>query len=136
MKPTETTATTLTGAQEAVLAALLQGQTQRDAAAAGGVNEATVSRWLAGDAMFITTLNRRRRELWEQQRDALANLRMSAFKVLRDAMNDGDPRLQVQAATAILRAIPALSEPMGETDPAKLTGQQKQDARLAELLNL
>lgn len=73
-QPVETTDQTLTGQQETVIAALIDGKTQKEAAELAGVTPETVSRWKASDPLFLATLNLRRQELWDAHAQRLTAL--------------------------------------------------------------
>ena len=64
----------LTGAQERVIAEMLAGKTQKQAATEAGVRPETVSRWLARDALFVATLNTARMDMWDGRIERLRGL--------------------------------------------------------------
>lgn len=132
-----TKAAILTSQQEAVIAAMCEGLNQREAADRAEVAKETVTRWLKGDALFIATLNTRRRELWETQAGRLDKLRSKALDVLGAALDAKDPDEQYRAAVAILRAIPITDKPTGTEDSdlveAEITAA-KRDVMFAGML--
>jgi len=110
--------------REQVIIALLSGSTQKDAAAAAGVAEETVSRWCNGDPLFIATLNLRRRELWESAADRLRSLTALAIDSLADVLeNATDDSVKLRAALGVLKAgaLAQLAPPAPEeTDPDRV----------------
>ena len=94
----------LSPAQEAVIAALLAGQTQAQAAQAAGVRPEQVSRWKAKDARFVAELNRRQVELWEASRLELLSLAAEARQTLRELLQSDNEGARLRAAQALLKA--------------------------------
>ena len=125
---------TLTTLQETVLGLLIAGGTQRDVAAAANCTEESVSRWRNGDALFIATLNARRRDLWLAQRRELLQLRSDAFEVLREAMASDDERIRLQAASSVIKNIERPAEPDGEVNPARVAGELHREAAYTEIM--
>ena len=116
----------LTGAQEKVLVAMLAGETQRAAARAAGVAPETVSRWMSGDALFVATLNQRRKDLWAANGAKLAELGAEAIGVLAELMQKGDSHsVRLRAAVAVLRAQ---TVPGGETDAERIRSEWSRQA--------
>lgn len=110
--------------QEQVIITLLSGSTQKEAAAAVGVAEETVSRWCNSDPEFIATLNLRRRELWESAADRLRSLTTLAIDSLTDILeNSTDDSVKLRAALGVLKAgaLAQLAPPgPEETDPDRV----------------
>lgn len=109
----------ITPQQEAVILALLEGKTQKEAAEAAGVAPETVSRWMKRDAVFVATLNARRKDLWNAHREKLRAQVREAVTVMGDLLKSENERVRLQAATAILRTASDLA-PGGETEPEKV----------------
>jgi len=93
--------------QAAVIRELLTGKTQKAAAEAVGVSDATISRWLHDDdSEFAFALSEQRALLWQADRDRLQALSAEALDTLSEIMrtgeNDGD---RLKAALAVLKAV-------------------------------
>lgn len=89
--------------QEAVIAALLEGKTQREAAALAGLAEETISRWKRNDPVFLGTLGQRRHEAWALHLDAARKLKQKAVETLSDLLESGDDATRFKAAVVALR---------------------------------
>lgn len=105
-KELRTNANDLTSQQEIVIAAILDGKTQTDAAEEAGVNPVTVSRWKATDPAFMAELNRRQRDLWDENYASLLALAADARRVLADLVHAKDPQIRFKAALAVLDRLP------------------------------
>ena len=123
----------LTSQQDQVISLMLAGQTQREVAEAAGVAPETISRWRSGHAVFVATLNQRRHELWEGQRERLANLAGAAVDTLEDLMKSETESVRLRAALAVLKTT--VAEPPGETDPDRLERKWEQDAVFESLVH-
>jgi len=111
----------LTGEQVEVLAHLVSGSSQRDAAAAVGVAEETISRWMHGDPLFVATLNGIRAEVWRAAVDRLRGLVGAALVTVEELMAKGESEsTRLRAASLVLKSVHDLGEPQGETDPERL----------------
>ena len=117
----------ITPQQEAVILALLEGKTQKEAAEAAGVAPETVSRWMKRDAVFVATLNARRKDLWDAHREKLRALVGEAVAVMGDLLKSKNERVRLQAATSILRTASDL-KPEGETSPEVVKRQWEMEA--------
>ena len=108
----------LSGQQEQIVALLLTGSTQRDAAATVGVAEETVSRWVNHDPDFIATMNARRVDVWRGNVDRLRALTSKAIETIETVLEQSpDERVRLAAAVAVLRAGGlAQLEPPAATD--------------------
>lgn len=94
----------LAPAQEVVIAHLLAGKTQADAAQEAGLRPEQVSRWKSDDPVFIAEFNRRTLELWESNRAELLDLAREARKTLRDLLTSENDSIRLRAAVFILNA--------------------------------
>ncbi len=94
----------LTPAQEVVIAQLLAGKTQADAAQEAGLRPEQVSRWKSSDPVFIAEFNRRTLELWESNRAELLDLAREARKTLRNLLTSENDSIRLRAAVSILNA--------------------------------
>ena len=70
--------------QLAVIAHLLDGKTQSEAATAVGIAAETISRWKRNDAHFVTVLNEQRRYLAHSHVAALQRLQLTAVRELHE----------------------------------------------------
>ena len=116
----------LTPAQEAVIAALLDGKTQAEAAALAGVVPETISRWKSKDALFVATWQTRRRQVWESHAQRLRNLAGKALDVVEAGLEAGD----IRAAGLVLKSVSLaeLTIPEPETTAAGVEWDWRQDA--------
>lgn len=116
----------LTPAQEAVIAALLDGKTQAAAAALAGVVPETVTRWKSKDALFVATWQNRRRQVWDSHAQRLRNLAGKALDVVEQGLDEGD----IRAAGLVLKSVnlAELTIPAPETTPAEVEGNWRSDA--------
>ena len=116
----------LTPAQEAVIAALLDGKTQAEAAALAGVVPETISRWKSKDALFVATWQNRRRQVWESHAQRLRNLAGKALDVVEAGLEAGD----IRAAGLVLKSVSLaeLTIPEPETTAAGVEWDWRQDA--------
>ena len=116
----------LTPAQEAVIAALLDGKTQAEAAALAGVVPETISRWKSKDALFVATWQTRRRQVWESHAQRLRNLAGRALDVVEQGLDEGD----IRAAGLVLKSVSLaeLTIPEPETTAAGVEWDWRQDA--------
>lgn len=94
----------LTPAQETVIAQLLAGKTQADAAQEAGVRPEQVSRWKSDDPAFVAEYNRRTLSLWESNRAELLDLAREARKTLRELLTSENDSIRLRAAVSILNA--------------------------------
>ena len=124
----------LTPAQEAVIAALLDGKTQAEAAALAGVVPETISRWKSKDALFVATWQTRRRQVWESHAQRLRNLAGKALDVVEKGLDAGDMR----AAGLVLKSVnlAELTIPAPETTPGEVAQDWKREEWTSVLLNL
>lgn len=118
----------LTPAQEAVIAALLDGKTQAEAAALAGVVPETVTRWKSKDALFVATWQNRRRQVWESHAQRLRNLAGKALDVVEAGLDEGD----IRAAGLVLKSVnlAELTMPAPETTAAEVEGDWRKQALL------
>jgi hypothetical protein len=86
---------------EAVIAALLTQPTHAAAAAAAGVSEATVQRWLR-DPAFAAAYRLARRSVVETAIGQLQQATADAVHALRRNLTCGVPAVEVRAAVAVL----------------------------------
>jgi HEAT repeat protein len=93
---------TLNGKQEKALELMIQGVTDVEIAKRIGVARQTISNWRHYDTVFIETLEDQRRMLREKTRDSLIGLGEKAIEVLKNALEDEDPKIRLQAAKEVL----------------------------------
>ena len=94
----------LTPTQEQVIAQLLAGKTQADAAQEAGLRPEQVTRWKSDDPIFVAEFNRRTLELWDSNRAELLNLAREARQTLRDLLTSENDSIRLRAAVSILNA--------------------------------
>ena len=126
----------LTAQREAVLAALLTGQTITAAAGAVGVARQTVHRWLTADPAFIAAHNGGRRELANAHAVRLLTLCGQALDVVGGALEAGD----VRAALAVLRGAGMFGGSAvrvdGSDDPDEVSDEQHRRMKALEFQNM
>lgn len=119
--------------QEIALLALLDGETQRGAAAAAGVTEYTVSRWMDDDHMFYRTYAARRADVWQRYEARRARLLDQAFHTVEHLMlpeeyvgtANYDPNVRLGAAKLVfqlcgmLPGAPRVFAPGGQVNVAE-----------------
>lgn len=93
----------------AVLLALARGCSATEAAAAGGVSDRTVRRWLENPG-FRAEVNRQRAEMLGQTAGALVDAATEAVATLRGALGAEAESVRVRAAVAILNALVTVRE--------------------------
>jgi hypothetical protein len=102
---------------------LILGRSDREVAEAVGVTRETVWQWRNVHPVFITELNRRRKELWLESHERIRALVGKAVEVLEQAVQRGD----VRAAVEVLKAVKLygqISIPSGPQDPELALWQQ------------
>jgi len=101
----------LSGRKNMVLFMLLQGNTQKEAAACD-LNEATVSRWMNGDAAFIAAYNSGLQSLYAGGLAELMEARRMAIGVLVELLEKPNPN-RLKAVELTLKYS---SKPEGPTN--------------------
>ena len=121
--------------QHKAIAALAAGATVAAAAAASGVDRATLWRWRNEGVDFICALNRALRDQADAIAAARRELALEAVVAIRSLLGaDNPPAIRLRAATAALQGVGGLDAPqVGETDPDALRRQREQ-ARLWDAL--
>ena len=122
----------LTNEQEQVITQIIEGQSFSEAAAAIGVDLATVEEW-RGDAAFVAALNRGRKALWGNSEDRLRALIPKALDAIEAAIRSDD--LSLKAALAVIKIVGLGTHgvrdygllPMGDTDAAGVEAKWRQD---------
>ncbi len=94
----------LTPQESAAIAALLVSRTVQDAAAAAGISERTLRRWLTSREHFRTALRREQRATMAAVTARLQQVALKAVDTLEDVMEDGEAShaSKVTAARALL----------------------------------
>jgi len=111
----------LTGDQNMVLFMLLEGKTQREAAAAVQVAEETVSRWMNHNPGFMAAYNAGVQSLYDAGLNELLALRRKAIGVLGEKLERGP--FQLKAAELVLKHAP--ERPKGETIAEEIAREQE-----------
>jgi len=81
----------------------ITGMTDREIAKQVGVSRQWVNTWRNHDTEFIYALAMRRQKLREQHQDSLNDLVDKAIAIVKKALEDGDPKTQLQAAMYVLK---------------------------------
>ena len=122
---------TLTDAQLVAIDALMTGTDQETAASAAGVSRATVNRWVKHHPEFQAELNRRRRQLFDQQVDRVRQIDNMALENLRQRIEAGDEK--ASELWLKMRGLAALdTSKTGPTSSDAIIGAQV-DGRIREI---
>jgi hypothetical protein len=106
----------LTPQQGAVCDLLASGRTLTDAAAAVGVDRATVSGWVNHHASFQAALNQRRQDLWHDIVAGLRGLLPQALAVLQEEL-DGQGPGRLTAAVHVFKMVGLYGQVGAPTGP-------------------
>ena len=115
----------LTPQQAQVIALLLAGKSQVEAANAVGVAPESISRWKANNAAFVAAYNEAQQAHWDAITTKLDNLATHAIDALAGLMEDDDPKVRLQAVRLWLEHRPA--RPIGKTNPAAVKAEMRLD---------
>jgi hypothetical protein len=129
VKESENGAPELSIDQATVLYVLMSGKTQREAALAVNMNEATVSRWMHQDAAFMAAYNAGLQSIHDASMAELLDLRRKATQTLGEMQEKGDWRKRLKAAELILKYAPARPEMPTNPDDIALELKEAQKAR-------
>jgi len=91
--------------EEMALALILQGRKDTEVAEELGISRMTIHRWKKYDAEFIKALDEKRSHLRQQAEDNLLELTESAVNAIRDALNENDPKIRLQAAKLVFAIL-------------------------------
>lgn len=121
----------LTPDQETVIASMLEGKSQAEAARLAGVAPETVTRWKRNDSLFTATLQNRRRHLWDAHAQRLRNLAGQALDVVERELEGPNA---LRAAAIVLKSVSLadLAAPEAETTPEAVA----KDRMLDSLFNM
>lgn len=100
----------ITPRQEAAIRALVAGRTYSEAAAAGGVDRATLFRWRTLDEDFKVALETMREQTHEQASDRFRNLAEASLRAVEGGLAKGDARLGLSVLKALDRAYVRMLE--------------------------
>lgn len=103
--------------EEIALTLLLQGHKDSEVAEQLGISRMTIYRWKKNDTQFIKELEERRSHLRQQAEDDLLELTESAVNAIRDALNEGDPKIRLQAAKLVFAILRERKEKENEMSP-------------------
>ena len=118
---------TINGKQEKALELVLRGMNDVEVAKEIGVTRQTVSNWRRYNTVFIETLADERKLLREKHQDSINGLVDKAIEVMKNALEDDDPKIRLQAAKLVLSTA-ALKDSMKEKQEPN-----EKDALLKEL---
>ena len=106
--------------QVRALAVIVRGGAIAEAAAAAGVDRATLYRWRKSDAQFIAALNAWRQEQQLHAKDRLLGLASAATDAVAGTLARGDGRLGMRVLKELACTGTGPTEP---TDPARVFGK-------------
>ena len=123
---------TLSNEQQQMITQVVEGKSFSEAAAAVGVDLATVEEWQK-EAGFVAALNRGRKALWGNSEDRLRALLPKALDAIEAAIRSDD--LSLKAALAVIKIVGLGTHgvrdygllPMGDTDAAGVEAKWRQD---------
>jgi hypothetical protein len=118
----------LSAQQEQILAALLEGKTESEAAQSAGAEPDWVRKWFENDPLFVAEHNRRRKAEWAHWQERLRLLVPKAEDALEAILKCDDERTRLAAAVAILRAVGLFGQDLAPTGPT--TESQVRSSRL------
>lgn len=117
---------------------ILQGMSDRAVAESVGVARQTVWAWRNEDPLFISELNRRRTEVWQESRERLKALTSRALDAMESTISSNDPKASLDAAKFLLKGTRLFDTDLnirGPTTPdAVILDRLKREAE-AELLS-
>ena len=88
--------------QERALAMIMQGEKDVKIAASLGINRTTIYRWRKYDTEFMKALDERQTLMREAASNGLLELTEAALEAVREALQDDDNRVRLQAARMVL----------------------------------
>lgn len=95
---------TINGKQEKALELVLRGMNDVEVAKAIGVTRQTVNNWRRFNTAFIETLTDERKLLREKHQDSINGLVEKAIEVMKNALDDEDPKIRLQAVKLVLNS--------------------------------
>ena len=113
--------------QEMAIELALTGMSDGEIAKRVKVSRQWVNTWRNHNTVFIEALAERRRTLRERHQDGVIGLVEKAIEVIKAALEDGDPKVRLQAAKLVLSTA-ALKDSMKEKQEPS-----EKDAFLKEL---
>ena len=99
--------------QEMAIELALTGMSDGEIAKRVKVSRQWVNTWRNHNTVFIDALEERRRTLRERNKDALGGLVERAIEVVKDALEDADPKIRLQAVKLVFSSA-ALKDSMRE----------------------
>lgn len=126
----------LTSRQTKALQAIVTGASDEEAAQTAGVSRETVNRWKHQSANFQAALNLARFSMWQVFENALRELLPKAVGVLRDCLENGEPKMRLKAAEAVLRHARFNSEERGPTVAQEIKNKWAEDERSRSFLSI
>jgi hypothetical protein len=120
----------LTPQQAAVCDLLASGRTLTDAAAAVGVDRATVSGWVNHHAPFQAALNQRRQDLWQDIVAGVRGLLPQALAVLQEELAGQGPG-RLAAAVHVFKMVGLYGQVGAPTGPTTVEAVEQDQRRQA-----
>jgi vacuolar-type H+-ATPase subunit H len=105
--------------QELAIELALSGLSDGEIASKIKVSRQMVNTWRNHDSLFIETLEIRRRNLREKHQDSLNALMEKAIEVLKNGLDDEDPKIRLQAAKQVLSMSGLKTAMKGEKQQTK-----------------
>jgi hypothetical protein len=130
-------ATELTVPQVSAIVQFVDGSNVTAAAAAVGVDRATVYRWMADNPAFVAALNLAKQEALQAVRNEIRIGASEAVRTVRDLITHpaSGVSTRLRAALALIDRVGAsLPEAIGPTDPQSIAAERCREAH-AKLLD-
>ena len=105
--------------QEMAIELALTGMSDGEIAREIKISRQWVNTWRNHDTIFIDALEERRRALREAHQDSINGLVKKAIEVLKNAMEDEDPKTRLQAARLVLSTAALKDSMKGENQPSE-----------------
>jgi transposase len=102
--------------QEMAIELALTGMSDSEIAKRIKVSRQWVNAWRNHNTVFIDALEERRKTLRERHKDNISGLVEKAIEVMKNALDDDDPKMRIQAVKLVL-SMAGLKESMNNENP-------------------
>jgi hypothetical protein len=122
-KPTPFKPKPLSVEQESAVDLLLTGKSDREVGEMVGVSRWTIQQWRTGHPVFMSTLQRRRAEVWGTTGERLRSLMSKAVDNLATAIEGGSLKASIELLK-VTGMYGGVVNVLGDTDPEKIVRKQ------------
>lgn len=108
---------------------ILLGKSDEEVAEEICVRRETVNRWKNQDSDFVYELRKNRKQVWGSQKDRLRGLISKAVNVLKENLDNEDPKIKQSVAIHILKSVGLYGtdlEPHGTEAHASTKAREKE----------